>query len=86
VPVGHKDHDGVPVAVAVVLRSLDQPLDLMLGEVFARPQIALAMYLALPARRLFEHEAFFGQFAHPRIYHWGRIFVSCITFCGIEWW
>jgi hypothetical protein len=40
-PVGHKDHGGVPVAVAIALRRIDQPLDLMLGEVFARPQVAV---------------------------------------------
>jgi hypothetical protein len=29
------------VAVAIALRRIDQPLDLMLGEVFARPQVAV---------------------------------------------
>jgi hypothetical protein len=41
-PIGDKDHNGVPVAVAVALRRRDQPLDLMLGEVFARPQVAVS--------------------------------------------
>ena len=41
-PVGHQDHAGVAVAVAIALGRRDQPLDLMLGEVFARPQVAVA--------------------------------------------
>jgi hypothetical protein len=30
-PVGDEDHGGVPVAVAITFRGLDQPLDLGLG-------------------------------------------------------
>jgi hypothetical protein len=41
-PVGDKDRGGVTVAVPIVLRCRDQPLDLVLGEVFARPQVAVA--------------------------------------------
>ena len=41
-PVGDKDYGGVPLAVAVGLGRRDQSLDLMLGEVFARPQVAVA--------------------------------------------
>ena len=41
-PVGDKDYGGVPVAVAVALGRLNQPLDLMLGEVLAGPQVAVA--------------------------------------------
>ena len=32
VPVGDKDHGGVPVAVAVAFRRRDQSLDLILGQ------------------------------------------------------
>jgi hypothetical protein len=38
-PVGHKDHRGVAMGVAIVLGCPDQPLDLRLGQVFARPKI-----------------------------------------------
>ena len=38
-PVRNKDHRGVPMAVAVAFGSFDEPLDLGLGEVLARPQL-----------------------------------------------
>jgi hypothetical protein len=41
-PIGHEQHGGVPVAVAIALGRLSQPLDLMLGEIFAAPQLAVA--------------------------------------------
>jgi len=41
VPVGHKDHGGVPVAVAVALGGFHKRLNLGWGEVFAGPQFAI---------------------------------------------
>jgi hypothetical protein len=41
VSVGHEDHRGIPVAVAVARGGLHQPLDLSLGQVFAGPQVAV---------------------------------------------
>ena len=40
-PVGHEDHAGVPVAVAVALRLVDQPLDLGLGQMLAGAQVGV---------------------------------------------
>ena len=39
--VGHEHHGGVPVAVAVARRGFHEPLDLGLGQVFPRPQVAV---------------------------------------------
>src|SRR6185503_9641720 len=36
-PEGKQDHSGIPVAVAVVTGCLDQPLDLLLGEILPHP-------------------------------------------------
>jgi hypothetical protein len=41
VPVGYQNHRGVPVAVAIPRRGVDEPLDLCLGQVFPRPQVAI---------------------------------------------
>ena len=41
VPVGHKDHRGVPVAPAVSLGGVHQPLDLGLGQVLAGAQVGV---------------------------------------------
>ena len=41
VPVGHKDHRGVPVAPAVALGRVHQPLDLGLGQVLAGAQLGV---------------------------------------------
>src|SRR5262245_54679987 len=40
-PVGHQNHHGIPVAVAVAHGGLHQSLHLGLGQVFAGPQIAV---------------------------------------------
>ena len=40
-PVGHKDHRGVPVAPAVSRGGFHQPLDLGLGQVLAGAQVAV---------------------------------------------
>ena len=40
-PVGHQDHGGVAVAIAVVFGGLHQPLDLGLGQVFAGAQVGV---------------------------------------------
>ncbi len=37
-PIGHKDHSGVPVAPTVPLGRIDEPLDLALGQVLTGPQ------------------------------------------------
>ena len=41
VAVGHEDHGGVPMAPPVSLARIHEPLDLSLGEVLARPQVAI---------------------------------------------
>ena len=40
-PIGHQDHRGVPVTPSVSRSSFHQPLDLSLGEEFARAQVAI---------------------------------------------
>src|ERR1039457_2669609 len=40
-PVSHKDHGGVSVTVAIVLRGLDQLFDLGLGQVFSAAKLAV---------------------------------------------
>ena len=41
VAVSHEDHRGVAVAIAVAVGNFHEPLDLSLGEVLARPQVAI---------------------------------------------
>jgi hypothetical protein len=41
VPIGQEHHRGVTVALAVVLGSFDQPLDLSRRQVFARAHFAV---------------------------------------------
>ena len=41
VPVGHKDHRGVPVAPAVSPGGFHQPLDLGFGQVLAGAQVGI---------------------------------------------
>ena len=50
VPVGHKDHRGVPVAPAVSRGGFHQPLDLGLRQVLAGAQVALGGRLGLTVR------------------------------------
>ena len=45
VPVGHQDHGGVPVAPAVALGGVHQPLDLGLGQVLAGAQVGVGRAL-----------------------------------------
>src|SRR4029078_6260664 len=40
-PIGHKDHRRIPMAPAVALGRVHQPLDLGLGQVLARAQLAV---------------------------------------------
>jgi hypothetical protein len=40
-PVRHQDHGGVTVAIAVAIGSLDQSLDLGLGQILPRPQLGV---------------------------------------------
>ena len=37
-PEGNQDHGGIPLSPAVALGSLDQLLDLTLGQMLTRPQ------------------------------------------------
>ena len=37
--IGDEDYRGIAVAVTVALRSLNQPFDFRLGEVFSGPQV-----------------------------------------------
>jgi hypothetical protein len=37
-PVGHKDHGGIPVAVTVALGRVHEALDFGFRQVFSRPQ------------------------------------------------
>ena len=39
--IGHQDHGGVAVTVAVVLGLVDQTRDLGLGQIFARAQLGI---------------------------------------------
>lgn len=41
VPVGHKNHRGVPVAPTVLPGSVHQPFDLGVGQILAAPQVAI---------------------------------------------
>ena len=41
--IGHQDHGGVAVTVAVVLDLVDQTLDLGLGQVLPRPQFGVRL-------------------------------------------
>jgi hypothetical protein len=41
VPVGQKDHGGVPLAVGVALGRLDKAFHLRLGQVLSGPQVAV---------------------------------------------
>ena len=52
VSVGHEDHGGIPVAVAVARGGLHEPLDLGLSQVFPRPKVAVAPSSWPPAPNL----------------------------------
>jgi hypothetical protein len=42
VSIGHEDHRGVPMAVAVALGGFHEPLDFGFGQIFAAPKVAVA--------------------------------------------
>jgi hypothetical protein len=50
VAVSHEDHGGVSVAPPVSLARIHEPLDLSLGEVLARPQVAIGRRRGLTVR------------------------------------
>ena len=56
-PIGDQDHGRVAMPIAVIAGSLDQPLDLGLGQVFPRPDLGIG---PLPGRTLRLLMAFTG--------------------------
>jgi uncharacterized protein with GYD domain len=65
VPEGNEDHRGVAVAVAIGLGDVDEPLDLLLGEVFTGPQFGVGPSIRVLAGS--ERLASFADQPHPTI-------------------
>jgi hypothetical protein len=58
-PVGQKDHQGVAMPMAVILRRIDQLLDLILRQVLPGPN--LNTYAAVVAASAFRVAGSFGK-------------------------